>query len=253
MRVISKDYFNKNDFICHDGRYLSYDLHSKIWATSDEAMLAATNKLIDDTHLFMLNAKFLFLTLGSAFVFKNKANDQVVANCHKQASHLFYRELLTIDEINQALQDTLEQIKALNPSLHIILMISPVRHLRDGLVENQRSKARLIEAVHQQVQHSERIHYFPSYEIILDDLRDYRFYAKDLTNPNELAIDYVWGKFSDSFFNEETIKLNKRIKKITQGLNHRPFNPESLTHQSFVQNLKAEIKSLETMYPSIKF
>jgi hypothetical protein len=172
-----------------------------------------------------------------------KKND-VVANCHRAPSQWFTKHLLGIDEIISALDTAYHQLLQFNPKLNIIFTISPVRHIRDGVVENNRSKARLIEAVHHMVNKFDQLHYFPAYELVIDVLRDYRFYDIDLVHPNYMATEFVLEKFAESCINEESRQLMQEVKKIVIARKHRAFQPDTKAHQQFLMNHFEKTKDL---------
>ncbi len=243
---------NQDDFLLRDDRYLCYDLHSKLWAGSREAFAQEIEQLLSGVRAHIKRCKHVFITLGSSFVFRLKENGSIVANCHKQPSSLFERQLLSVEDIRLALDNMISDIRLLSEDVQIVFQVSPVRHIRDGLIDNNRSKARLIEALHYFVEREEVL-YFPSYEWIMDDLRDYRFYAQDLVHPNELAQSYVWENFSTIFFDTNTIALNERIERIYKGLRHKPFHSESKSYRQFVEKLHQQIKELEAEHPFIQW
>ena len=205
------------------------------------------------------------ITLGSAFAytlnFLNNitANEQVgeegavVANCHKVPTDKFNKKLFSAHEIEEALQQMLERLIAFNPGIKIIFTISPVRHLRDGFIENNRSKATLIQAVHALIGKAENLFYFPAYELVIDDLRDYRFYAEDMVHPNYAATNYVWDKFIGTCIDEATQKLLKEINTINAAKSHKPFNPTSQQHKNFLQLNLEKVNQLSNQYPYINF
>ncbi|MEO5891857.1 MAG: GSCFA domain-containing protein, partial [Ferruginibacter sp.] len=195
---------------------------------------------------------WLFITIGSAFVYELK-NQEVVANCHKVPTDKFDKRLLNAEEVTAALQKMLDGLFAVNPSVKIIFTISPVRHLRDGFVENNRSKSTLIQAVHQLVDTNKNLFYFPAYEFVIDDLRDYRFYAEDMVHPNYAATNYVWEKFVPACIDEAAQKLMKEINIINAARNHKPFNPSSEQHKRFLQTNLERINQLHKQCPYINF
>src|SRR4051812_38066845 len=203
------------------------------------------NESQNRAHDFLQKANWIIITLGSSFVYKLSAEaplslrkgvrGEAVANCHKAPAQTFTKYLCTIDETVSSLDSTIHQLFHFNPQLKIIFTISPVRHLRDGVVENNRSKARLIEAVHHLVNKFEKLYYFPAYELVIDVLRDYRFYDIDLAHPNYAATRFVLDKFSETCFDDETQKRMKEIRKIVIAKNHTPFNQHSKQHKKFLQ------------------
>ncbi len=194
----------------------------------------------------------MLLTFGTAWVYRNKETNQVVANCYKLPNSYFTKELLAITEIVEEISSSIEKLKSVNPSVKIITTISPVRHWKDGVVENQQSKATLHLALKGINEKFDNSVYFPSYEIVLDELRDYRFYANDMLHPSELAVDYIWEKFSNSFFSKETKELNKRITQLNKEKNHKPFNPGSDEFIAFSRQLVEKENKLYSDYPFLK-
>ena len=200
---------------------------------------------------FLKEAQFLIITLGTAYNYQLKDNHKNVANCHKASSGLFTKNLLATEEMNAALLSMINALEIFNPSLKIIFTISPVKHIKDGIAENNRSKSRLIEVVHSIIEQKENSFYFPSYELVTDILRDYRFYKSDLVHPNETAINFVFEKFYASFFDEESKKISGEIKKILSAVNHKPFFKESAAHQKFISTQIKNIQNLKKNYPFI--
>jgi hypothetical protein len=176
----------------------------------------------------------------------------VVANCHKIPADKFRKRLLHPSETVQLLNNMLEYLRQLNHDVHVIFTISPVRHLRDGFVENNRSKAVLIQAVHEVV-NNDSVQYFPSYELVLDDLRDYRFFAEDMAHPNYAATQYVWEKFLSVYMNESTLALMKEIQSVTNAYAHKPFNPFSRQHQEFLHTFLRKSELIQQQHPNIDF
>jgi len=161
--------------------------------------------------------------------------------------------LLSVDEISQSLESIIALVKDINPSINIILTVSPVRHLKDGFVENQQSKSHLIAAIHQLVEPRKKLFYFPSYEIMMDELRDYRFYKEDMNHPSKTAIDYIWEKFCEAWIDDESKNTMNKVDSIQKRMNHRPFNPNSKEHQNFLQTIQKDILTLQKSNPRISF
>ena len=214
-------------------------------------------------HKFIKTADWLLITLGSAFVYETspltplleeRENAKVVvANCHKVATDKFVKRLLTAADVFNDLQKAIEKVVAYNPGLKIIFTISPVRHLREGFVENNRSKAALIQAVHQLIENNSNCFYFPAYELIIDDLRDYRFFAEDMVHPNYAATNYVWEKFIATCIDGPSQQLMKEIAVIVAAKNHKPFNPASELHKKFLQTNFDKVIKLQQHFPYINF
>ena len=178
--------------------------------------------------------------------------DTIVANCHKIPQKKFLKELLSVSEISESLARSISLIKSVNSDAAVIFTVSPVRHLKDGFIENTQSKSHLIAAIHTLVNEQD-VSYFPSYEIMMDELRDYRFYAEDMIHPNKTAINYIWRKFIDTWFSEETKSIMKEIDEIQKGLLHRPFHEDSKLHQQFLLKLEQKKSSLQERLPFINF
>ncbi|MFZ4059518.1 MAG: GSCFA domain-containing protein, partial [Ferruginibacter sp.] len=176
-----------------------------------------------------------------------------VANCHKVPTDKFNKKLLTVAETTALLQTMMDAVVQINPQIQFIFTISPVRHLRDGFVENNRSKATLIQAVHALVDAHAAVHYFPAYELVIDDLRDYRFYAEDMVHPNYTATNYVWSKFVPACIDEPSQTLMKAINIINAAKAHRPFHPQSEQHKIFLQKNLEKVQELQIAYPYIDF
>jgi hypothetical protein len=208
--------------------------------------LSEINERLNGLKKDMIEATHVFLTLGSAWVYRLKSNDKIVANCHKQPQSLFQKELLSISQIIETLESIITSVKRLNPSANITFTVSPVRHLRDGFTENLRSKSRLIEAVQSVVENSQA-EYFPSYEIVMDEMRDYRFYASDMIHLNELGIEMVWSRFRESVIIEKTYAIQKEVVKFRSLQAHRPKYIEK--HKKDVAEKK---ESLLSKYPYLK-
>jgi len=218
--------------------HFSLEHHGSFSSSTKEELESKINSSTIKAHQQLKEAKFLIITFGSAFAYRNIATDKIVANCHKLPQQEFKKELLSVGDIVADYRLLFEELKNFNPQLNIILTVSPVKYLRDGLVENNLSKATLLLAVNQLLTLNSQLstlNYFPSYELVTDDLRDYRFYKEDMAHPNEQAINYVWEKFSAVYFSEETNSLIKNIKDITQAAQHRPINGNTEQHQKFKQ------------------
>ncbi|MDP5062659.1 MAG: GSCFA domain-containing protein, partial [Maribacter sp.] len=193
--------------------------------------------------------------LGTAWVYRNTLSNEVVANCHKVPQSNFTKELLSVDEVAESIKRITTLVESINSSAQFIFTVSPVRHLKDGFVENQRSKAHLIAAIHQTIATENllpRLSYFESYELMMDELRDYRFYAKDMIHPNEVAIDYIWGRFVEVWIDDPTAMMRK-VDEVQRGLQHRPFNPEGDLHQKFLKSLAQKIAYIKKEYPFMDF
>ena len=251
--LITLEEMSLEDLHLNNGLYHSFQHHGRFSKIDAKETLHGINQNIKDFHQYLKNADYLICTLGASFAFKRKSTEEIVANCHKFPNDHFERVFITRPTIVNAFNACIENINQFNPNLKLIFTISPVRHLRDGLIENQKSKANLILSVDEIVKQNENAFYFPSYEIMIDDLRDYRFYAKDYIHPNEQALHYIQDLFSSSFFNNKTKDLNTRILKINDALNHKPFHEKSSAHQEFITQQLNKIEQLEMEEPHLNF
>ena len=243
--------FTERDLIEHNGFWFSLLHHGSFASPGKQFALSYINESVKKGMIALENADYLILTLGTAWVYELAETGKIVNNCHKLPARDFRRRRLGVDEIVSGFHRLFE--KPLYRDKKIILTVSPIRHLKDGLPENQLSKATLLVAVHQLAEQFEQVFYFPSYEILMDDLRDYRFYDRDMVHPSVTALDYVWERFRDTFIEEDSRKLFKRIEKINAVRAHRPFNPDAAQHQAFKNAMLAEITELRGQYPGIDF
>jgi hypothetical protein len=211
-------------FVKRDSAFVSYLHHSRIWSEDKEGLAKLITAKRRETEAFLKEAGYLVITFGTAYSYVLRDQQKVVANCHKQPSDRFEKKLLTIEEIVELYEELVSRLSAYNPSLKIIFTVSPVKYIKDGVIRNTLSKSALCLAVNQLVSENPHCFYFPAYELVTDDLRDYRFYKEDLAHPNQLAIDYVWEKFSGCFFNEHTILKNTEIEKVNRQKAHRSLH-----------------------------
>lgn len=245
--------FKEENLFALNGLWNSWQHHSVFSGNNKREVLNKINESQAEAHQFLRKAKFLVITLGTAFYYELKSTHQTVANCHKAPASHFLKGLLPAEIIISEILSTIKEIELLNPEVKIIFTVSPVKHVKDGLIENSHSKARLIEAVHSIAEQDKNAYYFPSYELITDVLRDYRFYKDDLVHPNETAINYVFETFCEYLLDEEGKKILDEIKKIIAAANHKPFLKESEAHQKFIQVQLKNILKLEKKYPFIDF
>lgn len=250
LSYIENKQYSEADLFYQNECWNSWEHHSRFSNPGKEKCLAGINESQTAAYEFIKNADWLLITLGSAFVYELH-NAEVVANCHKVPTDKFVKRLLSVEEVFNGLQTMIDKAIAFNPGLHIIFTISPVRHLRDGFVENNRSKATLIHAVHQLTEKNETCFYFPAYELIIDDLRDYRFFAEDMVHPDYAATNYVWEKFIATCIDEPSQQLMKEIAVIVAAKNHKPFNPASEQHKRFLQSNLEKVQKLQAECPYI--
>ena len=244
--------FTENDLFLHNEKWNSFQHHSRFSNTDKQKCLQEINQRIQYSTEFLKTADYLFLTFGTAWVYYNMENSHPVSNCHKLPANRFERKMLDIKDIVLIYKEVINDLIKLNSNLKIVLTVSPVRHFKDGAEGNQLSKAVLLVAINE-LRKSGLSEYFPAYEIVLDDLRDYRFYEKDMLHPNGLAIDYIFEKFSNTFFETPTIELNKELDKIAMALNHRPVNEASDGYKNFINTTISKINDIKKSHPYLNF
>ncbi|MFC6876238.1 GSCFA domain-containing protein [Flavobacterium myungsuense] len=253
-RVINEAKFTENDVFFYNERWHCYEVHSDLSTNDKEGFLENLNAILQFTHQQLTQSSHIIITYGTSWIYRLKSNNEVVANCHKVPQNQFNKEILSIESIEESIQNTVNLIRKLNPDCQFIFTISPVRHIKDGFVENQRSKSHLISAIHQILNlKSQGLNYFPSYEILMDELRDYRFYAQDLLHPNETAIAYIWERFTEAWISKLTHETMVEVQSIQKCLAHRPFNSSSESHIKFKKKLEEKITKLAIEYPLITF
>lgn len=250
--------FAATELFENQGLWHSWEHHGRFSHPDKSETLANINAAYRQAADFLKQTNCLLLTLGTADVFALRETGQLVANNHKMPGPLFDARRLSVEEIADAVGEVMGKIESATrfhgvPHFQVILTVSPVRHLRMGLVENQRSKARLILACEVVCRQLPYAHYFPAYELLLDDLRDYRFYASDMVHPSEVAVDYIWECFSQTYFSESTRALNARIEKILAAAQHRPFHPNSSQHRAFAQAQLEAIAQIKAEMPALDF
>lgn len=252
-RIVNKIEFTEDDIFFHNDLWHCYEVHSELSNPNKVDFLKELNQIIQQSSNQIIEATHILITYGTSWIYRNKSSENVVANCHKVPQNQFDKEILSVEIIEKSIENTINLIQKVNPNCNFIFTISPVRHIKDGFVENQRSKAHLITALQSAICNLQSVNYFPSYEIMMDELRDYRFYADDMLHPSQMAIDYIWIKFFENYVSESEFGLMNQVCEIQRSLKHRPFNPESENHQRFLANLSAKIVQLQQKLPFIKF
>ena len=247
-RYIDNKPMEENELFFANECWNSWEHHSRFSGADKLTVLTSINNSISSAHDFIKQTDWLFITFGSAFVYKRNSTGELVGNCHKVPQKEFTKQILTISEIVDDYKILIRQLKALNNKLKIIFTISPVRHIGDGMVENNLSKAHLIAAVHEIIKQNDNSFYFPAYELVLDDLRDYRFYKTDMVHPNEQAISYVFEKLMNTIFDEETKIHFEKIKDIITARQHRHFNRNTEGYSKFQAVYQERVKQLQKDY-----
>ncbi|UYW00583.1 GSCFA domain-containing protein [Flavobacterium agricola] len=245
--------FEPDSVFCNQDVWSCFDAHSDLNALDELDILLALNQKLQLFKQTLQSASHVIITLGTAWVYRHIESGKLVANCHKLPQKLFVKELLTADEITKSLQRMQELALQINPKVQFIFTISPVRHIKDGVVENQRSKSNLFVGLHQFLDLNKKAYYFPTYEIMMDELRDYRFYGRDLLHPNEMAITYIWEKFKKHCIAETAYPTMQLVDEVQKGLAHRPFNPHSEQHELFLNKLAQKLDVLLEQYPFMNF
>jgi len=254
--------FTENDIFFHNELWHCFEVHSELSNSDKNTFLNSLNDLIDATHQQVTDATHIIITLGTSWVYRNIETNEIVANCHKVPQKHFTKELLTIHQIEESLESIISLVHSVNPNCKFIFTVSPVRHIKDGFAENTLSKAHLIAAIHSVINQmfstsleltTQNNIYFPAYEIMMDELRDYRFYTEDMLHPNQTAIDYIWIQFFENYISESEFGLMNDICSIQKGLKHRPFNANSESHLKFLENLNMKIEKIKEKLPQVSF
>lgn len=250
--ILNKSNFKDEDLLFFNDKWLSLQHHGSYSNSNKTECLQTINQSISSSNKQLKKASYLFVTFGSAWVYEHEKHG-LVANCHKIPAKHFTKRLLEVEEIVAAYTSLIKSIKDSNADINIVFTVSPVRHAKDGLWENNLSKAVLHLSIKELTEKVDNCSYFPAYEIVMDELRDYRFFNDDLVHPTDLAVNYVWEKFSMSYFSKETIALMGNIQKIKQAATHKPFDFNSEKHQQFIKNQIAIIQEMTTQFPQLNF
>ncbi len=245
--------FNREHILSQNDLFFSYDANRTVFAHSETELRELLAEKRSELRKTLKTAGALFVTFGSSFVYRHLESDRLVANCHKEPQNLFGKELSETEKMFETWQKCITAVQQLNPDIRLIFTVSPVRHVKDGTVENSRSKARLIELAHRLCELFERAHYFPAYEILLDELRDYRFYADDLLHPSKEAGQYIFERFCNTWLSDETREILRSIEEIRAMRAHVSLYPGSLEEIRFQNNLAAKEARFRKEHPGIAF
>lgn len=252
--IIRKRLYEESDLFSYREYWHSPMHHGSFSAATPEEVVRNIRVRLEQAHKELKQLDWLMLTFGTAYVYEQKKTGKVVANCHKLPEKDFVRRRLETDEITEDYILLLDELISLNPKIKILFTVSPIRHVRDGMHANQLSKSVLLLAIDRLMQrYPQATFYFPSYEIILDELRDYRFYADDMVHPSSLAVNYLWERFSETFFCPETQALIKECATIRKAIAHKPFHPESEEYKRFLGQIVLKIERLNRKYPYLEF
>jgi hypothetical protein len=259
INVVENKQYTEEDLFYFNEAWHSWQHHSRFSGISADDALKKINDATQQAHDYLKKADYILITLGSAWIYTltskafNAKPGTVAANNHKAPADWFERRLMDVGQVITVLGTMLDRLGALNPNIQVIFTISPVRHLREGVIDNNRSKAVLITAVHYLIEQLQKLYYFPAYELVIDDLRDYRFYAEDLVHPNYHATQYVWEKFVNACMQEDTRKLMEEIATIHSAFNHKPFNASSSMHKKFLATNLIKVKQLQEQFGYLDF
>jgi hypothetical protein len=246
FKILSPTYTQADErlYVQNSEAWVHYDFHSQFSGNTKEELSTTLINTIAKVQNSILNTQCLVLTFGTSFIYKLLQPQSYVANCHKMPKNLFEKELLSVKDICKSFAILHKELKEINPNLRIILTVSPVRHTKDGMAENQVSKSILRAACHYLTTDYQDVEYFPSYEIMMDDLRDYRFYKPDMIHPNEVAEQYIFERFSETYFDDNLKDFIKKWQLISKALNHRPFNEKSVSYQQFLRKLLGDLEGI---------
>lgn len=255
-KLVSDNCYTKADLLLNNDLFFSCDHYTAFSHPDADLALQQINEALDQNRQ-LLNAQnqpgLLLITLGTAHAWKHIAYDRVVNNCHKLPGQQFDRIFVEPDEIVHRLEASLASLQQKAPLWKVLISVSPVRHLRDGISENQRSKSALILAANRLADQLNFVHYFPAYEIMMDDLRDYRFYEADLIHPNTQAIEYIWDYFSAGLFTEKTRNINKRVLGLSRFFGHQPKHNQSVQHQHQYRAQIKKLNNIKSEYPELNW
>ena len=252
-RAIKEELYTEKELTFNNERWHCFDAHSSISAVAKNVLLTNLNSALIHTKKQLKEATHVFITLGTSWVYRYLETNTIVANCHKIPQKEFSKELLSVAEISRTLEQCIALLKSINKTVSVTFTVSPVRHLKDGFIENTRSKAHLIAAIHTVINSENNTYYFPSYEIVMDELREYRFYNEDMLHPNTTAINYIWEKFVSSWFSREAQDIMQEVETVQRGISHKPFNEKSEQHQQFLKKLDIKKGNLLLRFPFLKF
>ena len=250
-RMLNNRPYLESDLISNGEHWVSLEHHGSFNRRSAKLTVEEINDALEKGRDQLRKADVIFITLGSAWVYRHIELNRIVANCHKIPNKEFKKELLSFQEAHLILRQIPQFLASMRINAEIVFTISPVRHWKDGAIENSRSKAILNSAVHEVVDEYAKCHYFPSYEYMMDDLRDYRFYSEDMLHLTEQAIGYVWEKFQDSFLEDHTLEMCKAISALVEAASHRPMDPESNSYQRFLRKQLEIVAQLNAKHPEL--
>jgi len=228
-----------------NGHYYNYNFHSSFSGYDAKEIINKINNSIKNARNSLINCKYFFFTFGTAWIYILKENNEVVSNCHKIPSYCFERKRLEINDITKQFSLLLDKIKKLNKEAKFVFTISPIRHIKDGAIENMLSKSILKVAIHKIIENNKDCFYFPAFEIMYDELRDYRFYEKDLIHLNDISKEIILKKFKEAFYDKKNLNVINKLEKLYKSVNHKPFFPDSPEYKDFIKKLNEKIEHTE--------
>ena len=241
--------YSQDDIFEYNSMWQSFSHSSLFTDSTSEGCLSKLNSRLSAARTFLNHTNVILITFGTAWVFEDKKSGRVVSNCHKLPADKFIRRRLTVEEIVADYTLLIKKLQSVIPTLNIIFSVSPVRHWKDGAHDNTISKSTLLLAINELQQQLEKVHYFPAYEIQMDELRDYRFYAADMLHPSDVAVDYIWNRFSDTYFSKQTSALKRRLEQLILDSNHRPLHPDSIGYIKFLDKTEKRKEELIQEFP----
>lgn len=242
-----------DSFVNHSERSFHYQFHSAVNDFNKDQLMTKIENILRQGHNNLKECKYLIISFGTSIVYQLNANEEIVANCHKMDAKLFTKKSLHLESLSKIWKSCIEKLKSYNPNIQIILTVSPIRHAKNGFRKNNLSKAVLLLLTEHLSKEFDHVSYFPSYELLMDELRDYRFYTQDMLHPNETAIQYIANSFSSCYFDEATIKLNEQIVKIQKSINHKSHFADTTNYQNHLQKVLNQISDLQKRNPTIDF
>jgi hypothetical protein len=252
-KIMEGKKYGVTDLYNYQDSWTSFDHHSRFSFPEPEICLREINDRIENSSNRITTIQYLIITFGTAWIYKIAESGRLVSNCHKLPASFFERQLLKIADILPVYKNLISRLVKLNPGIRIIFTVSPIRHWKDGPVQNTISKSTLILAIHELLKSFDCTEYFPAFEIALDDLRDYRYYEEDMVHPNSQMTGYIWDKFCQTYFEDDTLRIMKDIGKLNSALKHKPFRPGSLKHIEFLNNQLESVRTLKQKYPFLNF
>jgi hypothetical protein len=251
-RIVTLEYFSEKDIFQHNNMWHCFEVHSRLSHPNKDLFLKTLNEILNKSNKKLCEATHFIFTPGTSWVYEDLTTSKIVANCHKMPQKSFIKKLLTVHETSKSIVNIIKKIQTINPNAVFITTISPVRHIKDGFFENNVSKSILFQAIFAVLQ-TENLSYFPSYEIVMDELRDYRYFKSDMIHPSKLAIDFVWQKFKETQVSESSFLAMSNVDSIQKMMLHKTNDLQVVENQLLKNKIVEKIKKLQAAFPEIKF